>query len=230
MVVPPYFREMIVASTALLAYYLGPKSWTDARLAPVLAKHHSLVTFTRGIGFIGDLLYVLSLLFFPWMLLTYVYPAPLSLVTTYTSDTSNLLTFSSLLVVGSAAFLGLIVAAASVLASRPSASLSRFFYITKWMTRFSLASMTLAFVSLFVANAVSFLFGDLRSFLLGLSSICFLAQVYLTAPAMRILARPQTSEIAKAYENGKNLQQGIVRAVGVILVILGLLLFFELPW
>jgi len=230
-IVPPYFFEMIGASTILLAYYVGPKAWVDARLAPHLAKHSSLMAVSRVISFVGDLLYASSLLFYPWMALTYFYNAPLSLMTEYSSDISNLLTFSSLLIVGSAAFLGLIVAAASVLSSRfgvTSPSLPRFFYLTKWMTRFSLACMTLAFVSLFVQKTIQFLFGDLRPFLLGLSSICFLVQVYLTVPAMRILGTSQIPEVPKVDASSRNLKLGIMRAVGVILLVSGLLLILGL--
>lgn len=230
-VLPPYFYEIVAAATAIVAYYLFWKPLIEKRAEPLLIRSHTVQVLFHVVplfGFILDILFAVSLALFPWMIFTYAYSAPLELMKVYTSSIDNHLALSGLLVGASVGLLGLTITAASVLSVREESrrSMPRFFFWTKWMTRFSLASTTLAFGSLLVRTTSPYVFGELSPFLSTLSVLCFLFQIYLTLPVMRLLTAetPEAKKVRYPEQQGpKTLLGAIIATVGFILMVISLL-------
>jgi len=232
-VLPPYFYEIVPAATAIVAYYLFWKPLVEKQVRQLVTRIHLLRMFLPVFGFILDILFAVSLALFPWILFTYGYSAPLELMKVYTSDIGNHLTLSALLVGASVGLLGLTVTAASVLSvdAESRKSMPRFFFWTKWMIRFSLASTTLALGSLLARTANPYILGELPPFLSALSVLCFLFQIYLTLPAMRMLTAetPEAKQSQPSEQIGpKTLLGAIVATVGLVLMVLGLLFALSL--
>lgn len=234
---PPHFYAIVIAATAVIALYLFWKPLLGALIERGLTASRPvriLLNISVVGGFILDISFASALTLFPWMVFTYLFSAPLVLMREYTSKVENHVALSSVLIGVSVAFLGIIVAAVSVLSSREESrrSMPRFFFWAKWMTRFSLASITLAFGSLLARTTDPFVFGELPPFLLALSALCFLPQVYLTLPAMRFLTeRPlelQESRPSPQKPSRRTLAGAAVSTLGLTFMVLGMLLILGL--
>ena len=237
-ILPPDFYRSVAVATAIIAYYLfwKPLVWKRVQLRVTKSPVFQILLHASPIvGYVLDVSFAISLALFPWIVFTYAYPAPLELMEVYTQDVGNHLTLTALLVGASVGLLGLTVTAATVLYLREESrkSVPNFFFWSKWMTRFSLTSTTLAFGSLLTRTMNLVLFGYYTAppFLLTLSALCFLFQLSLTMPSVGWLTvetlkgkRAQLPE----QQGPKTLAGAIIATAGLILMVFGLLFALSL--